>query len=1031
MSAKPVISTHGDAPPGKTVIIPKNAKSGSFAEFLQKYQIKKYEKSTDNLANVQVGQVGQAVQVGQVGQSAAPSEKLQPTHTRIGDQTANIYGGSYHIPDAEYETFMRLYFKEIYSKKHAEYLTERQFAEGSIAVDLDFHFALDLPGRVYTQEHLDDLVDGYLAVLKDIYQFDADSRFPIFIFEKPNINRVADKNMTKDGLHIIIGIKMDHSAQCILRERMIPVVSEMFGDFPLINKWTDVFDEGISKGFTNWQLIGSRKPGHEAYELTRVYDITFDPDDGEFINSPGQVADYTNNPENFMKLSVRYTGHPNFFYKSAFIQALQQYGSSGSTDPAGNGLGRRRSSDNLQMLNQGGGDGFDMSDKIREYSRIRNRDELDQHLQQWLDHIQSTNEYHLREAYEYTMVLPEMYYGEGSYSKWIRVGWALKNTSARMLIVWLAFSAKAPAFSFSEMSNLCDQWCKFEIKKDAGISNRSIIYWAMHDNHVGFESVKKNTVGYYLDQTINAISVNTLNSRDQNVKGCGDYDLASVLHQMFKNEYVCTDIKNSIWYRFKNNRWKLIDTGTTLRLAISKELRDLYNNKAIELLNYLNSLDEVEEKDKIALLKTRVDIILYIVKRLGQTNDKKNIMIEAKDLFYDPDFRNRLDSNPYLLCCKNGVIDFKEKCFRKGLPEDYLTKCTDIDYFAISAKKHDGTKEEINTFMSQLFPDPELKQYMWEHLASCLIGVASVNQTFNNYIGIGANGKSVLTDLMSQTLGSYKAAAPISLITQGRVKIGGLSPEIVALQGVRYVVMQEPSKGDVIHEGPMKELVSGVEPITARGLFQDSITFVPQFKLIVCANELMEVKGRDHGTWRRLRIVPFEALFCENPETGDPDRPHQFLMDRHLTDKFSVWRETFLAMLVDVAYKTNGLVKDCPAVLKASNDYRERQDYLAQFIKDKIVRCPNSPTSMVAKGELGGEFKIWYQIMFSTRPPNTRDLFDLMDKLFGPQRAGKWSNLKIKYNDRDNDDFGSETSANTVQTVDDDDIPDDAELVEG
>ena len=69
--------------------------------------------------------------------------------------------------------------------------------------------------------------------------------------------------------------------------------------------------------------------------------------------------------------------------------------------------------------------------------------------------------------------------------------------------------------------------------------------------------------------------------------------------------------------------------------------------------------------------------------------------------------------------------------------------------------------------------------------------------------------------------------------------------------------------------------------------------------------------------------------------------------------------------------------------------------------------------------------------MFSTRPPNTRDLFDLMDKLFGPQRAGKWSNLKIKYNDRDNDDFGSETSANTVQTVDDEDIPDDAELVEG
>ena len=67
---------------------------------------------------------------------------------------------------------------------------------------------------------------------------------------------------------------------------------------------------------------------------------------------------------------------------------------------------------------------------------------------------------------------------------------------------------------------------------------------------------------------------------------------------------------------------------------------------------------------------------------------------------------------------------------------------------------------------------------------------------------------------MTHSLGTYKCAAPISLITQGRGKIGGLAPEIVGLKGCRYVVMQEPESTDVIHEGPMKELVSGVEPIT-------------------------------------------------------------------------------------------------------------------------------------------------------------------------------------------------------------------------
>ena len=106
---------------------------------------------------------------------------------------------------------------------------------------------------------------------------------------------------------------------------------------------------------------------------------------------------------------------------------------------------------------------------------------------------------------------------------------------------------------------------------------------------------------------------------------------------------------------------------------------------------------------------------------------------------------------------------------------------------------------------------------------------------------------------MSHVLGSYKATAPISIITQGRGKVGGLAPEIVALKGARYVAMQEPESTDVIHEGPMKELVSGVEPITARAPYMTkSVTFIPQFALIVCCNQLMSVRTQDHGTWRRL-----------------------------------------------------------------------------------------------------------------------------------------------------------------------------------
>ena len=66
---------------------------------------------------------------------------------------------------------------------------------------------------------------------------------------------------------------------------------------------------------------------------------------------------------------------------------------------------------------------------------------------------------------------------------------------------------------------------------------------------------------------------------------------------------------------------------------------------------------------------------------------------------------------------------------------------------------------EIEDFMRKLFPIKEIHDYMWEHLASTLIGI-STNQTFNMYIGNGRNGKSVLVDLMSTILGDYKGDVP-------------------------------------------------------------------------------------------------------------------------------------------------------------------------------------------------------------------------------------------------------------------------------
>ena len=94
-------------------------------------------------------------------------------------------------------------------------------------------------------------------------------------------------------------------------------------------------------------------------------------------------------------------------------------------------------------------------------------------------------------------------------------------------------------------------------------------------------------------------------------------------------------------------------------------------------------------------------------------------------------------------------------------------------------KKNAKIIAEIEDFATQLFPIKELNTYMWDHLASCLIGT-NQNQTFNIYTGKGRN-ESKLVELMSLILGEYKGTVPITLITQKRNSIGSTSPEVMQL----------------------------------------------------------------------------------------------------------------------------------------------------------------------------------------------------------------------------------------------------------
>ena len=898
---------------------------------------------------------------------------VSPTNTRIGDG-ASIYSGKFYISDEEYPEFLRLYYAEIVAKNKPEYLTESQLkTNGPILVDLDFRFPYETDQRQYSKDHIDDMVMAYLDELKTMYQFDETTRFSVFVQEKPHINRLADKQITKDGIHLIIGMNTERKAQIVLRKRMVGKLEEIWGGeggLPLTNTFDEVLDEGISQGHTNWQLYGSGKPNHEKYALTYIYNIVgFDTADSEFQI---QIVDVSKTPvpidEYINRLSARYSKHPMFFYTSSFAKLLNDV-PDGNTKRSG-----VRQSGNAGLL-IGNGASFNVS-----VLSVRNADDLESLAKSFRQSIGET-ENDLIETWDYTMALPASYYGDGSYSKWIRVGWALRNIDDRLFIVWVLFSAQAPKFNYGDIRDLYDRWLKFDMKNPQGLTKRSIMHWAKEDAREEFLRIRAQSTDFAIEKSLG--SYESIDDGKADKRGSTDYDIASILFQLYKSDYVCSSITHNTWYKYSEPRWRKIDAGVHLRRHISNELRGIYMKKANQYMELRARLKEGDDAHKIKQISAYIDKITSIFTRLGQSNDKKNIMTEAKELFYNDRFEEKLDANPYLLCFNNGVVDFKIKEFRRGRPEDYLTKCTNIDYFpdALDAPKYAPIIAEIHDFMRKLFPVPELEEYMWQHLASVLMGVHP-DQTWNIYIGDGQNGKSVLVKLMEHVLGEYKGIVPLSLLTDSRTKIGGTSPEVVGLVGLRYAVMQEPTKGQRVNEGVMKQLVSGIDPIQARGLYmQHAITFYPQFKLILCTNYLMDVKSNDHGTWRRIRTVPFMSLFTENPVNDDPERPYQFKAELGIEERTADWKEVFASLLVLKAFQTDGRVKDCDIVLNASNEYRKSQDNVAEFVADCIIA---DSSATILKTDLTAEFKNWVEQNYgnSKTGPSLKDVVAFMDKKY-------------------------------------------------
>lgn len=554
------------------------------------------------------------------------------------------------------------------------------------------------------------------------------------------------------------------------------------------------------------------------------------------------------------------------------------------------------------------------------------------------------------------------------YEEWLNLGFCLHNIDDSLLESWIKFSSASKKFKMGECEKM---WLKF---RNIGYGIGSLIKWASIDD---------------FDKYMDIMIESNFDLLSKSISG-QPYDVAKSFFELYKHQFRIGSVDFKEWYYFDIHKWTPMQDAYIIKDMLNE---DLVNGYVRLGLIYGKKILKAEGDEKQKLI-SKQEMIMKISSKL-RGPFKKQVLEELTTLYkkYDPDFTNRLDENKNLICFTNGVYDLENALFREGRPEDYITLCTGINYVSFD-KINKSKLHTVRKFLVDIQPEEDMRNYLLDLFSSCLAG-NNLDQKFNIWTGTGSNGKSLLITLMMESLGDYACGLPPEVLTRASMDPDKASPTMAKTKGKRFVVFEEPEGTDQVYVGKMKAY-SGNVKIQARKLHKDMIEFYPQFKMFLLCNKLPTIPSNDGGTWRRIRLLPFDMKFVDNP-IEDYERQ----IDRGLEDVLKTCKEEFIAMLIEryKIYKLEGL-KVPDKVMLSTDKYQSNSDIFLDYIND-CVEFTDEPKDKLDFQDVIADMQYWMKnIKFDKRGDKIFQRgdfkFELEEKLGKLVNASYWKRYLLK-----------------------------------
>ena len=859
------------------------------------------------------------------------------THTH---QAYGPFSGKFYINEDKYNTFLELYIEAIDKGVDDLVILEKPREYAPIIIDIDLKISSENyeNKRLYNKELIYYIAEKYIEAIKT-YLNVKDKKLIFGLFEK---NNADNKDLIyKDGFHIVFpfistNVKIRH----LIRYKVVQICNQdnIFKDY--LNKADDIIDKAVVSS-NSWFLYGSRKPGSQIYKLTKIYAHNL-----KVIYNHKKKESYDNEEiyENEDIIRLFSIHDKRFTVKKATKLKDECIESDIDAECEKLGIGTNIRNEKSIMINSSSKD-IEI-DKANKFISM-------------LDTGRS-NDYH----------------------EWIRIGLALHSIDTQLIHTWIDFSKKSK--KFKNVRECEDIWKTIKTNSSGNILTiRSLAYWAKIDNPKAYDAYIKEEFKNMMNKSLSG----------------EPFYLAKSFYAKFSDRFVCSSIKNNLWWEFKNHRWYRIDSGYSLLLLFSQDFVKEYELEIIEITK-ASIQDNNFEKEE---LNKKREKIQKIISNLMKTPFKNSLLTECKNIFYDSKFEEKLDSNIYLLGFENGVYDLEQSIFRDGKPDDYITLSTKHHYSKWDIS--DPYNKQIFTFFKQVLPNDIIRKYFLNVLCTCLSGQTKEEKLYI-MTGSGSNGKTLTIDLMINALGDYYMTCPITIITRKRGQSNETSPEKVRMKGKRCGVFQEADKGEKLNVGIMKEFTGG-DKILVRDLFKGSnemIEFKPQMKYFLTCNELPDVPSGDDGTWRRLRVINFSSKFTDNPV-----KPNEFKIDNTLKDKIEPWGGTFLSYLIHIyntEYKLLDYLTDPEEVIASTNQYKMENDYYTEYVNTRIT-ITNNKKNQIHSDAVYEDFKTWYRSNYANNAvPRKIEFTKDFNKIVGEHNDNKYyEKIMLKQIDAAKSDF--------------------------